>query len=149
MEAFEKIKKFLNERAIEYKIYNFDSNNENNEFDVNKCYKTIAFEYDGKFIFVCLKIKDSIDYNKLCLCLNIKRSELKKADIKELEVLFGYESGGISPIPISNKIQSFLDRKIQLEDNIFCGFGSKNKIMEIKGNDLISLSTDIFDISKS
>ena len=72
-----------------------------------------------------------------------------KADIKELEVLFGYESGGISPIPISNKIQSFLDRKIQLEDNIFCGFGSKNKIMEIKGNDLISLSTDIFDISKS
>ena len=93
MEAFEKIKKFLSEKSIEYKIYNFDPNNPNIEFDMNKCYKTIAFQYDEKFIFVCLKIKDSIDYNKLCLCLNIKRNELKKADIKVLKNLFGYESG--------------------------------------------------------
>lgn len=155
MEAFDEIIKLLKEKNIKYRVHihseipTVQLAKEKVNFNINKCYKTIAFKYDEGYLFVCLKAEDSIEYSKLCSNLNIKRSRLKKADSNELEEEFGYEAGGIAPISISNKIAVIFDKKIIDEDKIFCGSGKTNKTIEINGKDLIGLSEGIVDISKS
>ena len=155
LEALDNIKNILKQRNIKFKIYKHSDiptvkdAKEKVDFDIDKCYKTIAFKYDEKFIFVSLRAEDSIDYTKLCTKLNIKRKNLKKADSKELEELFGYESGGIAPISVSNRIAVIFDNKIQNENMVYCGSGRKDMTIEINGNDLIRLSNTIMDISKS
>lgn len=147
VEAVNNIKNYLDNKDINYKLHNYDTHN-NSNYDIDKCYKTIAFEYEQEYIFVCLKIIDKIDYNKLCSKLGLKRERLKKANIDKLNNLFGYEFDGIAPIPISNQISIFIDEKIRFEDIIFCGSGNKNVILEIKGKDLIELSKGVFNIIK-
>ena len=155
MEAIECIKSILQEHGIEYIIYIHDeiptveSAKEKVNFDITKCFKTIAFKYEERFIFVSLKAEDSIDYNKLCSHLNIKRKNLKKANSNELEEIFGYELGGIAPISVSNKIAVIFDKKITSENIVFCGSGRRECTIEIAAKDLIQLSSGVMDISKS
>ena len=155
MEALNYIQSLLKENEIEFKVHVHDeiptveSAKEKVEFDIDKCYKTIAFKYDEKYIFVSLKAEDNIDYTKLCSILNIKRKRLKKADSKELEDSFGYESGGIAPISVSNQIAVIFDEKIRNEDIVFCGSGRRDTTIEIAGKYLIELSNAVLDISKT
>lgn len=148
------IENILNEKKIKFKLHNHDEiptveiAKEKVQFDIDKCYKTIAFEYNEKYIFVSLKAEKSIDYSKLCSSLKIKRKDLKKADNKKIEELFGYESGGIAPISVSNNIKVIFDKTITNEKVIYCGSGKRNTTIEIETKDLIKLSDEILDISK-
>ena len=154
MEALNDIKNILTQKNINFKLILHDDiptvkdAKEKVDFNIDKCYKTIAFKYDERFIFISLKAEDSIDYTKLCSKLNIKRKNLKKADSNELEKLFGYESGGIAPISVSKEIAVIFDDKIKNENVIYCGSGRRNTTIEINAKDLIMLSSAVMDISK-
>ncbi len=86
MEALNDIKNILTQKNINFKLILHDDiptvkdAKEKVDFNIDKCYKTIAFKYDERFIFISLKAEDSIDYTKLCSKLNMKRKNLKKAD---------------------------------------------------------------------
>ena len=58
LEALDNIKDILKQKDIKFKMYKHSDiptvkdAKEKVDFDIDKCYKTIAFKYDEKFIFV-------------------------------------------------------------------------------------------------
>lgn len=153
--AFEKITKKLNYYDIEYKVHTHEEiptveiAKQLVDFDINHCLKTIAFEYENKYLFVSILADKKIDYSKLCKELNISRSKLNRADSKDLINLFGFEDGGIGPFSISNEISVVIDKCLNGEDIVYCGSGVRNKTIELKYKDLISLDNTLnADVSK-
>ena len=105
---------------------------------------------EEKYIFVSLLAEEKLNYSKLCSQLNINRSNLKRADSNILEEKYGYESGGIAPISLSNDIIIVFDNKVVDNKTIYCGSGCSNKTIEIAINDLINLNnTVVMNVSKS
>jgi Cys-tRNA(Pro)/Cys-tRNA(Cys) deacylase len=145
MDSYQKIINILDKNNIKYKVHTHEEIRRVKEakgkvdFDIDKCFKTLAFEYNEKFIFIALLAEDKLKYSKLCSKFNIKRSDLKKADSEKLEKEYGYESGGIAPMSISKDIIVIFDEKIKVKDIIFCGSGKRNKTIEISAKDIIKL----------
>lgn len=155
MDAYQKIIEQLNIANIEYKIHSHDEiatvaiAKEKLDFNIEQCFKTLAFKYGDKILFIVLLAEDKLKYSKLCSVLNIKRKDLKKVDSKELEEKYGYQSGGIAPISVSMDIAVFFDKKINDRDIIFCGSGKRNKTIELKSKDIINLErTSVIDIAE-
>lgn len=155
MDAYQKIIEKLNVANIEYKIHSHDEiatvaiAKEKLDFNIEQCFKTLAFKHGNKILFVVLLAEDKLKYSKLCAVLNIKRKDLKKVDTKELEDKYGYQTGGIAPISVSKDIDVFFDKKINDRDIIFCGSGRRDKTIELKSKDIISLErTRVIDISE-
>ena len=121
MDAYQKIIEQLNATNIEYKIHSHAEiptvaeAKEKVDFNIEQCFKTLAFKYEDKILFISLLAEDKLKYSKLCTSLNIKRKNLKRIDSKELEDKYGYESGGIAPISVSKDIAVIFDRKIMIE----------------------------------
>ena len=155
METINNIERVLIENGIKYKMHFHDNiptvkeAQEKVDFDIEKCFKTIAFKYGSKYVFASLKAKDSIDYAKLCDFLKVNRKYLKKADSEELETKYGYEPGGIGPISVSSDIAVIFDEKIRDEKIVFCGSGRQNATIEIDSKDLIKLGNAVVPISKA
>lgn len=151
--AYEKILQMLEKNKISYKIHAHEdiatvevAENKLN-IDLDSCFKTLAFDYQGKLIFVALLAKEKLKYAKLCKNLKLKRSSLKKADSQRLEVGYGYQAGGLSPIPIFSEITFLLDASIKELDVIFCGSGRRDRTIEIKVTDLLQLAKfQIYDL---
>ena len=149
MDARDKIIGILNKHKLNYKIYSHEEIPtveiaiKKVGFDIDHCMKTIAFEYDDKYIFVCVLAKDKIDYSKLCSELKISRSKLVKANNMILEKKYGYESGGISPISVSSDIMVVIDSCFSNNEVVYCGSGLRNQTIEIRYKDLLSLDNEI------
>lgn len=155
MNAYEKIIEQLEKANIKYTVHTHEEiptvnvAKEKVDFNITKCFKTLAFKYEEKFLFVSLLAEDKLKYSKLCSNFRIKRSSLNKANSKELEEKCGYESGGIAPISISKDIIVIFDKKINNQDNIFCGSGRRDKTLEIKANDITNMErVMLLDISE-
>ena len=155
MNAYQKIIEQLNATNIEYKIHSHAEiptvaeAKEKVDFNIEQCFKTLAFKYEDKILFISLLAEDKLKYSKLCTSLNIKRKKLKRVESKELEDKYGYESGGIAPISVSEDIAVIFDRKINDRDIIFCGSGRRDKTIELKSDDIISLDrTVVIDITE-
>ena len=155
MKAYQKIIEQLEKANIKYTVHTHEEiptvnlAKEKVQFDITKCFKTVAFKYKEKFLFISLLAEDKLKYSKLCSNFKIKRSGLNKADSKELEEKYGYESGGMAPISISNDITVIFDKKINNQDTIFCGSGRRDKTLEIKVNDITNMERVILlDISE-
>lgn len=149
MDAHKKILEQLNDSTIEYKIHTHEEipsvkeAKEKVNFNIEQCFKTLAFQYENKILFISLLANDKLNYSALCSNLNIKRKKLKKANSKELEDTYGYESGGIAPISVYNNILVIFDKKVLNVEVIFCGSGKRNKTIEIKSKDIIKLNRTI------
>lgn len=155
MNAYEKVIEQLEKPNIKYTVHTHEEiptvnvAKEKVDFNIKKCFKTLAFKYEEKFLFVSLLAEDKLKYSKLCSNFKIKRSGLNKANSKELEEKYGYESGGIAPISISKDIIVIFDKKINNQDTIFCGSGRRDKTLEIKANDITNMERVILlDVSE-
>ena len=149
MNVHEKILEKLNASNIEYTVHTHEEipsvkeAKEKVNFNIKQCFKTLAFQYENKILFVSLLANDKLKYSDLCSNLNIKRKKLKKANSKELEDKYGYESGGIAPISVYDEIIVIFDKKILDIDVIFCGAGKRNKTIEVKSEDIIRINKAI------
>lgn len=155
MDAHKKILEQLNNANIEYKIYSHEEipsvaeAKEKVNFNIEQCFKTLAFKYENKILFISLLAEDKLKYSKLCSSLNIKRKKLEKLNSKELEEKYGYESGGIAPISVSDDIVVIFDTKINDRSIIFCGSGRRDKTIELKSEDVIRLDrTIVLEVSE-
>jgi len=155
MDAYQKIIQLLDDRKISYKVHSHDDiptvtiAKEKINFNIDSCIKTIAFKYDERYIFIAIRAEDKIDYPKLCSQLDIFRNKLSKAIDTDLEIMFGYQSGGIAPISLDESIIVVFDTNISADGNVFCGSGLRNKTLEINFDDLVSLNNVfVLDVSK-
>ena len=105
--------------------------------------KTIGFETGNKYIFAVLQARKKIDYKKFVQIVGIKRKSLKMIPVDVLENGLGYQSGGLSPIHVDDRISVFIDTEISKLEEVFCGIGVRNKTLKISSKDLILASKAI------
>jgi prolyl-tRNA editing enzyme YbaK/EbsC (Cys-tRNA(Pro) deacylase) len=154
MMAFDKILELLDNNKIEYVVHehsaipNVATAINVVDFDLDRCLKTLAFEYNDNIIFVCLPAMSKLDYAKLSKGLGINRQDIKMLDGAMLASLrFG--DGGVAPFKINNSIKVLFDDSIQPNTIVYCGSGVSTKTIEINSSKLFEINNaTILDLQK-
>lgn len=119
------------------------------DFPEDLILKTIGFETENRYIFAVIQARKKLDYKKLTQIVGIKRKYLKMIPVEVLENELGYQSGGLSPIHIDDRINVFIDIGISKLVEVFCGIGVRNKTLKISSKNLILASKAIVgDLAK-
>ncbi len=150
-----RIYSFLNENVIDYQIFEHKP--------VTTCEKMAKFlktdqnliaksmllrKNDGKYILAVLPGNMRIDYNKLARISKTKSLSLAPAE--EVENIVGCSVGCVHPIGNLINLETYFDRKILKNKEIFFNPGSHKKSIKIDTDDLIKLiEPTIVDLIKS
>lgn len=113
------------------------------DFPEEEVLKTIGFVAGDKYIFAVLQGGKKLDYNKLIQSFGIKRKFLKMLSVDVVENELGYQSGGLSPIHVDDRINVVIDIGVSKLDVVYCGIGVRNKTLKILSKDLILASNAI------
>jgi prolyl-tRNA editing enzyme YbaK/EbsC (Cys-tRNA(Pro) deacylase) len=98
-------------------------------------------------LLVILLGKDKIDFAKIKKLLNV--ADVRLATPSEVLKITGYEVGGVPPISIYG-VKTFIDKKVACLDEIVCGGGTPEHLMQIRVKEIMDNVEDIkiADIAK-
>ena len=113
-------------------------------FPIDRLLKTLVFRIrDSSWILAVLKGRDRIDYRKLAQALNVRRQDIIRPSVEEIESKLGFQIGGICPIPTKHDIRVVFDKSILELDSVYCGVGRNDRSLEIRLADLLRASGGI------
>jgi len=140
--------RILDGLGIGYRVLEYDISDETNE-DIalysarvlglapETVYKTIIMENSDKEHFVfCLPAGFSISLKKARELTGSSSIDLMKTD--KLLGLTGYVRGGVSPLGMKRRFETFVSDLAQLEEFIYVSGGLRGVSLEIRPADLIS-----------
>ena len=140
--------RILDGLGIGYRVLEYDISDETNEdialyssrvlgLDPETVYKTIIMENSDKDHFVfCLPAGFSISLKKARELTGSSSIDLMKTD--KLLGLTGYVRGGVSPLGMKRRFETFVSDLAQLEEFIYVSGGLRGVSLEIRPADLIS-----------
>jgi prolyl-tRNA editing enzyme YbaK/EbsC (Cys-tRNA(Pro) deacylase) len=146
--AHEAILSKLNEHGVKYKVHTHelllssaDAYTRNNfEFNVEDCFKTLAFQVHDCLILIVIHGQSKVDYKKICEILKINRRDLKVADSEYLLSL-GYSPGGISPISVTETTKVIIDAEVLNYETVVCGAGDGTHSLEVSTKNLLAVTS--------
>ncbi len=145
--AYDKIIRLLNDSGIKFVIHEHEvirtitDIEEKLPFPKEHLLKTVVFQLKDSFwILAAIKGQDRVDYRKLASAFEVKRNNLKCPSPEEVESTLGFETGGVGPFPISDRIKVVFDSSLLDLDNVYCGVGRNDRTLEITLNDLLQVS---------
>lgn len=106
---------------------------------LNTCAKALVFANEqGKPFIVILRADHQV--NERILQKRTGYKSIKIAPIMLAQAASGYPAGGIPPIGHKIKMPAFIDKRLLKLKQVWCGGGSKSKLVRLKVKDILRLS---------
>ncbi len=117
------------------------------DIPLDKIIKTLVFvDQDSKPLIAIVKADCMVSRHKLELCSGSRSVRIASNEIAER--VSGYPTGGIPPVGHRKKSPVYIDNKILDNEYIWCGGGTRTKLIKLKVSDVIYLlSPQLCDIS--
>jgi Cys-tRNA(Pro) deacylase len=107
--------------------------------DLNQLTKNlIGTTSEGKFVLLIVPGNRRVDLKKTSRILGTKNVSL--IPFAEAESISGYPPGGTPSIGHKTRLSVVIDQSLMKYETIFCGGGTRDKILELKTQDVISLN---------
>ncbi|MEM3404371.1 MAG: YbaK/EbsC family protein [Nitrososphaeria archaeon] len=97
----------------------------------------------GEYVLLIVPGDRKVDLEKVARILNVKKVRLVPFD--QASEISGYLPGATPSIGHKVRMKTILDRALTKHDTIYCGGGSRDRLLELKTNDIITLSGAIVD----
>ncbi|HXQ92516.1 MAG TPA: aminoacyl-tRNA deacylase [Nitrososphaerales archaeon] len=107
--------------------------------DLNQLTKNlIGTTSEGEFVLLIVPGNRRVDLKKTSRILGTKNVSL--IPFTEAESISGYPPGGTPSIGHKTRLSVVIDESLMKYETIFCGGGTRDKILELKTQDVISLN---------
>ena len=101
--------------------------------------KTLVFvDQDSKPIIAIVRGDHNVSRHKLEHCSNSKSVRL--ASDEAAKEATGYPTGGIPPVGHKKKLPVFLDKTLTGQEYVWCGGGTRAKLVRLRMEDIIRLN---------
>lgn len=114
---------------------------------LDKIIKTLVFiDQDSRPLIAIVRADCSVGRHKLESCSGSRSVKIASDEIAESTT--GYPTGGIPPVGHRKKMPVYLDRQVLGNDYVWCGGGTRTRLVKLKMQDIVSLvAPQICDIS--
>lgn len=116
--------------------------------DLHRVTKNLVSETDrGEHVVLIIPGDRKVNLKAAAKALNVRRVHL--VAFAEAEGISGYPPGGTPSVGHKNKMRTVIDRSLLKYDTVYCGGGSRGKLLELKTEDIVRLNHSIVaDITK-
>lgn len=117
------------------------------DIPLSKIIKTLVFvDQDSKPLVAIVRADCTVSRHKLESCSGSRSVRIASNELAER--VTGYPTGGIPPVGHKKKLRVHVDSQILENEYIWCGGGSRTKLIRLKVSDVIRLlSPQLCDIS--
>lgn len=144
---------FLRQNKVEFEFLEKKSTHHATEASVasgiplDRIVKTLVFvDQDSKPLIAIVRADHSVSRHKLESCSGSKSVKIASDEIAEKAT--GYHTGGIPPVGHKKKLPIYLDKQVLDNDYVWCGGGTRTRLVKLKMHDIVSLvAPQICDIS--
>jgi len=111
-------------------------------FELHKVTKNLVSVTDtGEYVLLIVPGDTRVDLKAAAQALNARNIRLISFD--QAEGISGYPPGGTPSIGHKTKMRTVVDESILSYDTVYCGGGSRDKMLEIKTADVVRLNNAI------
>jgi len=111
--------------------------------DTNRVFKTLVVQFDEKLLAVgVIPVNSQLSMKQMAKALGVKKA--KMAEPQEVEKSTGYVLGGVSPLGQKKKLKTVIDTSALEFQTMFVSAGRRGLEIEMKPNDLVSLTNGLF-----
>jgi len=101
----------------------------------------------GEYILIIVSGTAKVDLKKVAKVLGV--SNISLASFAEAESVSGYPPGATPSVFHKSKLRVIMDNSLIANDTLFCGGGARNRILELKVEDVVGLNDALVsDIQK-
>jgi Cys-tRNA(Pro) deacylase len=117
------------------------------DIPLSKIIKTLVFvDQDLKPLVAIVRADCTVSRHKLETCSGSRSVRIASNELAER--VTGYPTGGIPPVGHKKKSSVYVDNQVLENDYIWCGGGSRTKLIRLKVSEIIRLlSPQLCDIS--
>jgi len=114
---------------------------------LDRIIKTLVFvDQDSRPLIAIVRADCSVSRHKLESCSDSKSVKIASDEIAEKAT--GYPTGGIPPVGHRKKLPVYLDKQVLDNDYVWCGGGTRTRLVKLKTQDIVSLAApQICDVS--
>jgi len=115
--------------------------------ELNRVTKNLVSKTDtGEYVLLIVPGDKKVDLEKAAKALGVKRVRL--VPFEQAEQVSGYPPGGTPSIGHKTPMRIVVDRSLLSHKTVYCGGGSRTKLLELKTEDIVSFGKAIVsDIS--
>lgn len=139
---------------ITYKVheYTHDPNNESFGSEAasklgipeEQVFKTLVLAYaDNKLAVAVVPVSSMVNLKRFAKALKVKKASMAAAT--DVERTTGYVLGGVSPLGQKKKLTTIIDSSAIQHDTIFVSAGRRGLSIQLKPQDLFSITNGIFE----
>ena len=104
-----------------------------------RVFKTLVVKTEkNKFVVAVLPVLPQLSMKRLAKSVNAKKAEMAEKNI--VEKMTGYVLGGVCPLGQKKKLTTIIDKSAMEHQTIFVSAGRRGIEIELKPQDLISLT---------
>ena len=92
----------------------------------------------GEFVLLVVPGDRRVDLKKAARVLDVRN--VSTLPFKDAEAVSGYPPGGTPTVGHKRRMRVVLDLSLQSHETLFCGGGSKNRILELRTQDVVRLT---------
>ncbi|KON28291.1 hypothetical protein AC481_02160 [miscellaneous Crenarchaeota group archaeon SMTZ-80] len=102
---------------------------------------------EGEYIMIIVPGDKKVDLKTVAKLLEIKKVRLMP--FEKAEDISGYPPGGTPSVGHKMKMRTVMERSLLNYETIYCGGGSRDRILELKSQDVVKINNAILgDISQ-
>jgi Cys-tRNA(Pro) deacylase len=107
--------------------------------ELNRVTKNLVCETsEGEYVLLIIPGDKRVDLKRVAGVLKVKNVSL--VPFKKTEQISGYTPGGTPSVGHKTKMRVVFDKSLLCYETIYCGGGSRDKLLELKTKDVISLN---------
>ncbi|HRY09357.1 MAG: Cys-tRNA(Pro) deacylase [Actinobacteria bacterium] len=106
--------------------------------DPERVFKTLLADVDGQLVVACVPVSGQLSLKALAAAVGSKRATM--AEPKAAEKTTGYVLGGISPLGQRKRLPTIIDDTALHHSTIYVSGGRRGLDIELRPEDLISLT---------
>lgn len=111
--------------------------------ELNRVTKSLVFLVDKNPVMIIVPGDRRVDTHKLEHVLGTK--DIRLVNFKQAKKYSGYEPGATPPVFHKNITKTIIDKSLLRYDIIFGGGGTRNKLIEMKTEDILRLTNAIIE----
>jgi Cys-tRNA(Pro)/Cys-tRNA(Cys) deacylase len=96
---------------------------------------------DGEYVLLIVPGDSKVNLKEAAKLLSVKK--LKLVPFSDAEKISGYPPGGTPSIGHKTQMRTLIEKKLLNFDTVYCGGGSRDKLLEIRVQDIIELNDAI------
>jgi Cys-tRNA(Pro)/Cys-tRNA(Cys) deacylase len=111
--------------------------------ELQRLTKNLVARNDTGYIMIIIPGDKKVDLEKVAKLVDAKKVRL--VSFEQTEEISGYPPGGTPSIGHKTKMKTVFDKSLTRYETIYCGGGSRQRILELKVSDVIKLSEAIVE----